>query len=56
MEIITYIIFIINILIYRKKYDLRNKTVLYFICIVLTVLVECKMEKENSQSEHGQQI
>ena len=35
-------------------YNLEEKTVLYLIFVVLTVLLEGKTEKLNSQCEHGQ--
>ena len=44
-----------NYLKYKKNiFDLRIKTVLHLNIIVLTVQLECKMEKRNSQLEHGQ--
>ena len=39
-------------LIYKNVYNLGDKTVLYL--IALTGLLECKPDKRNSQSDHGQ--
>ena len=37
-------------------YNIGDKTFLYLILIILTVLLKCKMEKRNSQCEHRQPI